>query len=87
MDEAGIPTVSITQVPSITRISKPSLACFVAHPFGLTLGGVGDSSLHEAIVREVLTAATEPHPAGTIVPLDHRWPDDLRARQLGKDSA
>jgi hypothetical protein len=78
--------VSITQVPSITHISKPSLACFVAHPFGLTLGPVGDHALHEAIVRQVLETATEPHPPGAIVPLDHRWPDDLRARQLRKDA-
>jgi len=76
--------VSITQVPSITRISKPSLSCFVAHPFGLTLGPVGDQSMHEAILREVLEAATGTQPAGTIVPLDHRWPDDLRTRQLRK---
>jgi hypothetical protein len=84
LDEAGIPTVSVTQVPSITRISKPSLACFVAHPFGLTLGQVGDQRLHESILREVLEAATGTHPAGSIVPLDHRWPDDLRTRQLRK---
>lgn len=77
--------MSITQIPSITRISKPSLACFVAHPFGLTLGSVGDESLHETILREVLLEATEPHEPGTIVPLDHRWPDDLRARQLRKE--
>ncbi len=76
--------MSITQVPSITRISKPSLSCFVAHPFGLTLGPDGDQSMHEAILREVLEAATGTHPAGTIVPLDHRWPDDLRTRQLHK---
>ena len=77
--------MSITQVPSITRISNPSLACFVAHPFGLTLGPVSDQPLHSTIVREVLETATHDHPAGTIVPLDHRWPDDLRSRQLRKD--
>jgi hypothetical protein len=76
--------VSITQVPSITRISKPSLACFVAHPFGLTLGPVGGQTLHETILREVLETATGLHTAGSIVPLDHRWPDDMRARQLAK---
>jgi hypothetical protein len=86
LDEAGIPTVSITQVPSITRISKPSLACFVAHPFGLTLGWVGDQTAHESIVREVLETATGTHPAGSIVPLDHPWPDDLRTRQLRKEA-
>lgn len=78
--------MSITQVPSITRISKPSLSCFVAHPFGLTLGAVGDHDLHETIIRETLQAAAEPHPPGSILPLDHRWPDDMRARQLRKQA-
>ena len=79
-------TVSITQVPEITRLVQPSLACFVAHPFGLTLGAVGDDATHDAVLRAVLTEAAEPHPAGTIVPLPFRWPDDLRRRQLRKEA-
>ncbi|MBW3591508.1 MAG: hypothetical protein KY393_06645 [Actinobacteria bacterium] len=86
MDEAGIPTVSITQAPSITRLSKPSLSCFVAHPFGLTLGAVGDDATHAAVLRDVLEQAPRDHPPGTIVPLRYRWPDDLRTRQLRKDA-
>jgi len=85
LDEAGIPTVSITQVPGITRLIKPSLACFVAHPFGLTLGAVGDAATHRAVVEAVLAEAYRPHPPGTIVPMPFRWPDDLRQRQLGKE--
>jgi hypothetical protein len=46
-----VATVSITQVPEITRLAQPSLACFVAHPFGLTLGAVGDDSMHDAVLR------------------------------------
>lgn len=76
--------MSITQIPSITRIVKPSLACFVAHPFGLTLGAVGDHAAHDAILRDVLEEATRPHAAGTIVAFPYAWPDDLRARQLSK---
>lgn len=79
-------TVSITQVPEITRLAQPSLACFVAHPFGLTLGAVGDDSMHDAVLRAVLAEGTQPHPAGTIVPLPFRWPDDLRRRQLLKQA-
>jgi hypothetical protein len=85
LDEAGIATVSITQVPSITRIVRPSLAAFVAHPFGLTLGAMGDDATHDAVLQAVLDEATKDHPAGTIVPLPFRWPDDLRRRQLRKD--
>ena len=82
-----MPTVSITQVPEITEIVKPSLACFVAMPFGLTLGAPGDVETHDAIVTAVLREAEKDHPAGTIVPLPFRWErDDLRALQLRKQA-
>lgn len=84
LDEAGIATVSITLAPSVTRHSAPSLACFVAHPFGLTVGAPGDDPTHEAVLHAVLAEVTRPHPAGSVVSLPFRWPDDLRARQLRK---
>ena len=65
---------------------KPSLACFVAHPFGLTLGALGDATTHEAVLRSVLAEAERDHEPGTIVPMPFRWPDDLRARQLRKEA-
>ena len=87
IDESGIPTVSITQVPEITRLSRPSLACFVAHPFGLTLGAIGDESTHRAVIDAVLRTAVEDHPAGTVVDLGFSWThDDLRERQLRKEA-
>ncbi len=82
-----MPTVSITLAPSITALTKPSLSCFVAMPFGLTLGDVGDAATHRAIVLATLREAYREHPAGSIVPLPFRWDrDDLRARQLRKQA-
>ncbi len=78
--------MSITQAPTITRHARPSLAVFVAHPFGLTLGAPGDDATHEAVARTVLAEAEREHPAGTIVATGFRWPDDLRARQLRKQA-
>ena len=40
---SSVATVSLTQVREISELVKPSLACLVEHPFGLTLGG---ASLH-----------------------------------------
>lgn len=85
LDEAGISTVSLTLVPEITRQVKPSRAVFVEHPFGLTLGDVGDRALQRRILLDCLAAATEPDPPGTIRDLPYRWTkDDLRERQLEK---
>lgn len=79
-------TVSITQVPEITRLVKPSLSCFVAHPFGLTLGPVGDKAVQRRVIERCLREAESPHPPGTVVDLGFAWPDDLRERQLRKEA-
>lgn len=77
----------MTQIREITELSKPSLACFVEHPFGLTLGDVGDDATHRAVLLGSLSEASRPHPPGTIVDLGFRWSkDDLRARQLRKEA-
>ena len=73
--------------PEITALSRPSLTCFVAMPFGLTLGAVGDDATHRAIVHATMEEAYRDHPAGSTVPLPFRWDgDDLRARQLRKQA-
>jgi hypothetical protein len=60
---------------------------FVAMPFGLPLGDVDDTAMHEAIVSATLAEAERDHPAGSNVPLPFRWDrDDLRARQLRKEA-
>jgi len=74
-------------VPEITELVQPSLSCFVAMPFGLPLGDVGDGAAHSAIVRAALEEAYRPHAAGDIADLGFRWTeDDLRARQLRKQA-
>jgi hypothetical protein len=67
-------------------MARPSLACFVAHPFGLTLGAPGDSATHGLVVRTVLAEAEKGHPAGTIVTTPFQWRGGLRARQLRKQA-
>jgi hypothetical protein len=87
LDQHGLATVSLTQVREITELSKPSLACLVEHPFGLTLGDVGDRETQRTVLERCLVEATRRHPAGTIVDLGFRWrKDDLRERQLRKEA-
>jgi len=87
LGEAGISTVSLTLVREITALVKPSKALYVQHPFGLTLGGIGDRTTHEAILRDCLRWAEKTLPAGEIVELPYRWEiDDLRERQLRKEA-
>lgn len=87
LDQAGISTVSLTLVREMTALVKPSKALYVQHPFGLTLGAVGDRVRHEAVLRDCLGWAGRTAPAGEIVDLPYRWTlDDLRERQLRKEA-
>lgn len=84
LDDAGLTTISITQVPEITAIVKPSRSVFVAHPFGLTFGDTGDAATQRAVVDFLLAAAGTMATQGMIVgPFSWRE-DDLRFRQLRK---
>jgi hypothetical protein len=60
LDEHALATISLTQVPEITELVKPSLACLVEHPFGLTLGAAGDEATHRAVLLACLAEATRP---------------------------
>jgi D-proline reductase (dithiol) PrdB len=86
LDESGIPTVSLSLVRETTELVKPSRALYIQHPFGLTLGAVGDAETHEAVLRDSLRHAEEVHPPGAILDLPYRWKDDLRERQLRKEA-
>jgi hypothetical protein len=84
LDEAGLCTISITQVVEITAIIKPSRAILVAHPFGLTFGAVGDATTQRAVIAALLSAAVEMDVPG-IRDTGFTWTeDDLRTRQLRK---
>jgi D-proline reductase (dithiol) PrdB len=83
----GISTVSLTLVKEMTLLVKPSKALYLQHPFGLTLGDVGDAETHAAILRDCLSYAAEIQPPGTIIDLPYVWTkDDLRERQLRKQA-
>lgn len=86
LDVVGLPTVSLSLVKEMTSLVKPSKALFIEHPFGLTLGGIGEKETHRAVLRDCLRYAAETLPAGAIVDLPYRWPDDLRERQLRKEA-
>lgn len=85
LDEARIPTISLTLVREITEQVKPSRALYLEHPFGHTLGDVGEKALQRQIVLDCLKAAGDLSVAGIIQALPYRWTkDDLRERQLQK---
>jgi D-proline reductase (dithiol) PrdB len=87
LDLNGIATISLTLVKEMTQLVKPSKALYVQHPFGLTLGDVGDATTHSNLFRDCLKYAEQEHAPGTIIDLPYVWSkDDLRERQLRKEA-
>jgi len=83
----GLSTVSLSLVKEMTLLVKPSKALFIQHPFGLTLGDVGDAVTQKAIMKDCLRYGSDNLPPGTIVDLPYTWnKDDLRERQLRKEA-
>lgn len=84
-DACDLTTVSLTTLREYTEFVKPSLAAYLEHPFGFTLGDVKDEKTQIDILKTVLNLTTEDHAAGTIIDLPYRWTrDDLRDMQLQK---
>lgn len=87
LDEAGLTTISLTTIASITRRIKPSRALLIEHPFGLVMGDTHDRERQSAVLIEMLEGAKRITQPGTIEALPFEWTkDDLRARQLRKEA-
>jgi hypothetical protein len=84
LDEAGLCTLSITQVPEIAAIIKPSRSLFVGHPFGLTFGDLGGRDTQAAVIDAMLDAAQTMDSAGIRATAFTWTKDDERYRQLRK---
>lgn len=86
-DIQGLTTISISLVKELTEMVKPSRALFVKHPFGLTMGDVGDEQTHRAILMDCVEYAQKRLEDGLIIDTSYRWQkDDLRERQLRKEA-
>ncbi|TAK34686.1 MAG: hypothetical protein EPO21_08840 [Chloroflexota bacterium] len=76
IEEAGIPTTSITSALDITRLVKPPRSVFVNFPLGHQTGKPFEPELQKSILRDALGALYTIKEAGTILELPYRWADD-----------
>jgi hypothetical protein len=86
IEASGIPTVSLSMIPDLTRaVGVPRLAG-ISYPFGRPLGNPHDADGQRAVLRallEVLPDATEPD---TYVELPFVWPESpAKARNASRD--
>jgi hypothetical protein len=76
--------MSLTQVAEVAAIVKPSRSLYVAHPFGLTFGAVGDHDTQRAVLDSMLDAAVSMTFPGIQVSPFEWTASDVRFRQLRK---
>jgi len=76
VEEAGIPTISLSSAYDLTSLVKPPRTFFVNYPLGHTSGKPFDRENQTAILKEALGKAGEISEPGAIVALPYVW-DDL----------
>jgi len=76
VEEAGIPTVSLSSAYDLTLLVKPPRTFFVNYPLGHTSGKPFDRENQTAILKEALGKAGEIAEPGAIVALPYVW-DEL----------
>jgi len=79
VEEAGIPTLSMTSALDITRSVKPPRAVFVNFPLGHQTGPPDQPELQRKIVSDATRAFETIKSAGTIVELPYVWDTNDRS--------
>jgi len=86
IEASGIPTVSLSMIPDLTRaVGVPRLAG-IGYPFGRPLGNPHDADGQRAVLRAALDVLPQATGPDTYVELPFVWPDSpAKARNESKD--
>ncbi len=95
VEEAGIPTVTVSTGRDITALVRPPRSLFVNFPMGNPFGRAGDAAMQTNILRAALAFAVSAEEPGMLVDLPQQWDEpfvyfagettpDALARQLKK---
>ena len=86
LEAKGIPTVSLSMIPELTRaVGVPRLAG-IGYPMGRPLGQPGDADGQRAVLRAVLDVLASVTAPDSYVELPFTWPESpAAARNASKD--
>jgi hypothetical protein len=86
LEASGIPTVTLSLIPDLTRaVGAPRLAG-ISYPFGRPLGRPHDADGQRAVLRAMLDLLERATGPDTYVELPFVWPESpARARNASKD--
>jgi len=81
MEERGLVTVSLTNMPFVAEKIGVPRAVAVEFPFGMIWGHPGEREMHRDIMARMLEAVETIKAPGTIIELPYAWPEeDFRKR-------
>jgi len=88
LEASGIPTVTLSMIPDLTRaVGVPRLAG-ISYPFGRPLGQPHDADGQRAVLRATLDLLSRASGPNTYVELPFVWPESpARARNESRDLA
>jgi hypothetical protein len=86
LEQSGIPTVTLSMIPDLTRaVGVPRLAG-ISYPFGRPLGQPHDADGQRAVLRAILDLLSRASGPDAYVELPFEWPESVaRARNASKD--
>jgi D-proline reductase (dithiol) PrdB len=85
IEEAGIPTVTLSMIPAFQgAVGAPRVAA-VSHPFGRPYGDVGDAERQRAVLRAALRALETAQTPGEVVHLPFQWSEDPKSVKWGPE--
>ncbi len=78
IEEAGIPTVTITMMPVLSQKHRSSRVLGVQFPFGHSFGVPGDVAMQTRVLRAALDLLVTASGPETRVDLSEEWPGDAK---------
>ncbi len=78
VEEAGIPTVTVTMMPEIASQYRLSRIVGVEFPYGHSFGMPGDRAMQRRVAEAAVDLLAEATVPDTRVDLDIEWPVDRR---------
>jgi hypothetical protein len=86
LEASGIPTVTLSLIPDLTRATGVPRLAGLSYPFGRPLGRPQDADGQRAVLRAMLDLLPSASRPDTYVELPFVWPESpARARNASKD--
>lgn len=78
IEEAGIPTISITHLANITKKVRVPRALHIRFPLGRSFGTAYENDMQTQIIRDCFHYLSEIKEPETIVKLPYKWKGRLK---------